>query len=145
MLRHTCFFLCAFLATSTFAQNKDITDLKKINEDWLHSYITRDPATMNKIFADDFILINPKGAKWRKADVINNLSKQETVSVNADSVDVRLLNDNTAIITAYCSMVLKVDGKDVHAKNCYQDVYLKRKNEWQVVAAHVTLLEFAGK
>jgi hypothetical protein len=33
-----------------------------------------------------------------------------------------------------------VDGKDITGKNCYQDVYIKRKGRWVAIAAHVTLL-----
>ena len=92
------------------------------------------------ILAEDFILISPNGSKWTKQAMINNLEKQELISINIDSVNTRLLTENTAILTAYTSFVMKIDGKNVDAKNCYQDVYLKRKNRWQAVSAHVTLL-----
>jgi len=122
------------------AQNKDIQELTKLNHDWLQSYSTKDSATLNKIFAEDFVLISPNGTKMKKTDIINNLYKQETVSVNIDSIDVRLLTENTGLITAYITFILKDNGKDVIGKNCYQDVYIKRKGKWMAVAAHVTLL-----
>jgi len=140
MLKQFFFALMTLIVANASAQDKDIRKLTKLNEDWLHSYITKDPATFNKIFADDFILISPNGTKVTKAGMINNLGNQETVSVNIDSVNVRLITENAAIITAYASFVLKMDGKDVSGKNCYQDVYVKRKDEWQAVSAHVTLL-----
>ena len=137
------FLLPVLLTTilqNAFSQNKDIEELTRLNEDWLNSYQKKDAATLNKIFADDFVLISPKGTKMTKRDIIDNLDKQETVSINIDSVSVHLLTNDVGLITAYTTFVLKVDSKEVTGQNCYQDVYIKRKNKWVAVAAHVTLL-----
>jgi hypothetical protein len=125
---------------NTFSQNKDIEELTRLNQDWLNSYHKKDTATLNKIFAYDFVLISPKGAKMTKRDIIDNLNKQETVSINIDSIDVHLLTQNVGLITAYTTFVLKIDDKEITGQNCYQDVYIKRKDKWFAVAAHVTLL-----
>ena len=137
------FLLPVLLSTilqNAFSQNKDIEELTRLNQDWLNSYQKKDAATLNKIFADDFLLISPKGTKMTKRDIIDNLDKQETVSINIDSVSVQLLTNDVGLITAYTTFVLKVDSKEVTGQNCYQDVYIKRKNKWVAVAAHVTLL-----
>jgi len=128
------------IIANAFAQDRDVQELAKLNRDWLHSYVTKDSTMLAAILAEDFILISPNGSKWTKQAMINNLEKQELISINIDSVNTRLLTENTAILTAYTSFVMKIDGKNVDAKNCYQDVYLKRKNRWQAVSAHVTLL-----
>ena len=95
---------------------------------------------MEKIFADDFVLISPKGIKMTRRDIIDNLNKQETVSINVDSINVQLLTNEVGLITAYTTFVLKINGKDMTGQNCYQDVYIKRNGKWSAVAAHVTLL-----
>jgi uncharacterized protein (TIGR02246 family) len=123
-----------------FSQNKDIEDLTKLNQDWLNSYPKKDSVTLAKIFADDFVLISPKGVKMTKRDILGSLEKQETVSVTIDSINVRLLTNEVALITAYTTFVLRIDGKDLTGQNCYQDAYVKRKGKWRAVAAHVTLL-----
>jgi uncharacterized protein (TIGR02246 family) len=125
---------------NAFSQHNDIKELTKLNQDWLNSYSTKDTATLAKIFADDFVLVSPKGVKMTKHDIISNLDKQETVSINIDSIDVRLLTKEVGLITAYTTFVLKIDGEDMTGQNCYQDLYIKRKNKWVAVAAHVTLL-----
>jgi uncharacterized protein (TIGR02246 family) len=132
--------LVGFACASSFCQNKDIETIKKLNSEWLKAYVTKDSHTLSTIFADDFILINPIGGKVTKADAIGNLHRQETLSVKIDSVDVRLVTENVGILTAYTTFVLKIDGKEVPGRNCYQDVYLKRKNNWLAISAHVTLL-----
>lgn len=133
-------FLLTMVFPTAFSQNKDVEALTKLNTDWLASYSTKDTATLEKIFADDFVLISPIGSKMTKNDILTNVGRQETVSIKVDSIDVRLLAKDVGLITAYTTFVLKVEGKEVTGRNCYQDVYVKRKNKWQAVAAHVTLL-----
>ena len=61
-----CFFLPAaalFLSTLVMAQKNDIATLEKLNYSWLAAYPKRDTAILSKILADDFILVNPAGAK----------------------------------------------------------------------------------
>lgn len=133
-------FLLTVIYQTAFSQDKDVAALTKLNSRWLASYPTKDRATLTEIFADDFVLISPSGAKMTKQDIISNLEKQETVSINVDSLDVRLLTKEVGLVTAYTTFVLKVEGKEVSGKNCYQDVYVKRKGKWMAVSAHVTLL-----
>lgn len=123
-----------------FSQAKEIEELTNINQDWLNSYPKKDAATLNRIFAEDFVLVSPKGTKLSKTNILANLDKQETVSVKIDSVDVKLLTQDVGLVTAYTTFVLKIDGKETEGQNCYQDVYVKRRDKWQAVAAHVTLL-----
>lgn len=140
-IRIICAVLTLFGQT-VFSQSKDIESLKNLNRDWINSYPTKDAATLDKIFADDFVLISHKGTKMTKKDIINNLDKQVTISAKIDSVDVKLLTDNVGVVTAYTTFVLKSDGKEMTGQNCYQDIYVKRKGKWVAVNAHVTLLSF---
>ena len=130
------------VSQTCFSQSKDIEILKNLNKDWINSYPTKDSMTLNRIFADDFVLINHRGARMTKKDIISNLDKQETLSTNIDTVDVKLLADNVGVVTAYTTFVLKSDGKEMTGQNCYQDIYVKRKGKWMAVMAHVTLLSF---
>lgn len=77
-----------------------------------------------------------------KNDVIQNLHLQQTVSASIDSIDIHLLTRDVGLVTAYTTFALNVEGKKMTGQNCYQDVYVKRKNKWLAVAAHVTLLNF---
>lgn len=132
--------LLTFICQTVFSQSKDIEIISNLNKNWLDSYVTKDSATLNRIFAPDFVLISPTGSKMTKKSVIDNLQKQETVSVNLDSVDVKLLTADVGVVTAYITFVLKTDDKEMKGQNCYQDVYVKRKRKWIAVMAHVTLL-----
>ena len=125
-----------------FAQNNDEITLKKLNADWIASYVTRDTAKMGRIFGDDLILVNPSGKKFHKKDILKSVINpgQKYLSTHVDSVDVRLFG-NIGIINAKTTATVKADKKTTISKVCYMDIYEKRKGRWYAVAAHVTLLD----
>jgi len=133
--------LLLFYSSFSFAQSNDVEALKKLNEDWIHSYPGKDTATLSKIFADDMIMITPNGTRMsKKEQLINTASPgQQIESANVDSVEVRLLG-NVGLVMAKASFVSKAGGKEMTGQTCYLDVYEKRNGKWVAVAAHVTLL-----
>ncbi len=138
------FLLAALLSFATVlsAQNKDEVVLKKLNESWINAYPNRDTATLNRILAADFILINPAGTKMTKAAVLHNtaFSQNQILTAKVDTVEVRLLHD-VGIVNAKASFTFKSGDKETSGKTCYMDVYEKRAGKWVAVAAHVSSLE----
>ncbi len=122
-------------------QNNDIETLKKLNRDFLNSIVNRDTSTLSKILADDFLLINPGGMKRNKADNLSlALISNQKISVDIDSVEVRMLSVDVGLVTAWTNNKVEADNKETRFKICYQDIYMKRRNKWVAVAAHVSLL-----
>jgi ketosteroid isomerase-like protein len=133
-------FLISFSNHSS-GQNNDIEALKKLNRNFLNSIVNRDTGTLSKILADDFILINPGGIKRNKADNLSGaMVSNQKISVDIDSVEVRLLSGEVGLVTAWTNNKINADNKETKFKICYQDVYMKRRNKWVAVAAHVSLL-----
>jgi ketosteroid isomerase-like protein len=133
-------FLILFSNHSS-CQNNDIETLKKLNRDFLNSIVNRDTATLSNILADDFMLINPGGIKRNKADNLSSaLVLNQKISVDIDSVEVRMLSGEVGLVTAWTNNVIITEKDKSSFKICYQDVYMKRRNKWVAVAAHVSLL-----
>jgi uncharacterized protein (TIGR02246 family) len=139
LLVTSCSIFFCFLSRS---QNADIETIKKLNYDWLNAYPQKDTATLGKILADDFILINPTGIKQTRKDNLQNLLDPniETISVSFDSVEVRILSPSVAMLNAWANFTFKANGKQMTGKNCYEDIYIKRNGKWLAIAAHVTSL-----
>jgi uncharacterized protein (TIGR02246 family) len=133
--------LLVLVCQTVFCQSKDIEVIKKLNKDWINSYPTKDTVMLSRIFANDFALINHRGTKMTRKDILDNLHKQEITSAHIDSVEVKLLTKDVGVVTAYTTFVFNADGKKMTGKNCYQDIYVKRKEKWVAVNAHVTLLD----
>lgn len=125
-----------------FAQVDDSAVIKQMNTQWLQSYPKRDTAALSRILANDFIMISPTGKKLSKADILQNVltPDQQIINVSIDSTDLQIVN-NVGLLTAYTSFVLKDKEKILKGKNCYSDVYIKRKGTWVAINAHATLLE----
>ena len=133
--------LLIFCSIRSSGQNSDIETLKKLNRDFLNSIVNRDTATLSKILADDFLLINPGGMKRNKADNLSGaLLSNQKISVDIDSVEVRMLSGEVGLVTAWTNNKIEADNKETKFKICYQDVYMKRRNKWVAVAAHVSAL-----
>ena len=124
-----------------FAQSKDAETIKKLNADWIASYVTRDTAKMGSIFGNDLVLVNPAGKKFHKKDILKGVMNpgQKYLSTHVDSAGVRLFG-TIGIINAKISATIKAKSKTTTSKVCYMDVYEKRNGRWYAVAAHVTLL-----
>jgi ketosteroid isomerase-like protein len=130
-----------FFCLDCFAQSDDIETLKKLNHDWISSYLTKDTATMGKIYADDMILINPSGKAFNKKDLLRNLVSpgQGYLSAKVDTVSVRLAG-NIGLVNAQATVVDRAGGKTNTITTCYLDVYEKRNGRWYAIASQVTLL-----
>ncbi|MCF2505674.1 nuclear transport factor 2 family protein [Dyadobacter sp. CY107] len=131
-----------FYIAPALAQVDDSAVIKQMNTQWLQSYPKRDTAALSRILANDFIMISPTGKKLSKADILQNVltPDQQIINVSIDSTDLQIVN-NVGLLTAYTSFVLKDKEKILKGKNCYSDVYIKRKGTWVAINAHVTLLE----
>jgi uncharacterized protein (TIGR02246 family) len=136
-------FLLAFgTCRLSFGQSDDQEMLKKLNQEWLNSIISRDTVALGNILADDFVMITPAGTKNSKKDNLETAASRSVrvSSVTIDSVDIRLISNDLGIVTAWTHFVFNVDSKETRGRNCYQDIYQKRNGKWVAIAAHVTLL-----
>jgi ketosteroid isomerase-like protein len=133
--------LAVFCATG-FSREGDSETLKKLNRAFLDALVNKDSASLCNILADDFLLINPGGVKITKADNLATLRlpNQRVISIDVDSIQVRLLTADVGLVTVWTNSIVEADGKKAVLKICYQDTYLKRNKNWKAVAAHVTLL-----
>jgi uncharacterized protein (TIGR02246 family) len=134
-------FLILF-SMKSFGQAGDMETIKKLNEDWFHSIQIKDSSILSNILADDFVMVNAGGATKNKHDNLMTVVSPgiEIISSRFDSVKVRLITPDVAILSAWASFSMKENGKTTNGKNCYQDIYMKRKNKWVAVSAHVTWL-----
>jgi ketosteroid isomerase-like protein len=132
--------LILFISFNSSAQQTDSSIVSQLNRNWIASYATRDTVTMQQILADDFIMINPKGSKLSRTDVISNVGLKEiSVTATIDSASVRIFGQ-TALVVAYTHFTIRSKDQTSQGSNCYSDLYIKRKGKWKAVAAHVTVL-----
>lgn len=141
-MKHTLsFILFAIISLTVSGQNKDVDELKKLNEAWIGSYPKKDTITLSKILAGDFFLINPSGAKISKSQLLNSAVNSPLIAAQVDNAEVRMISQNVALVIAKASFKHIEGGKEISGQTSYMDVYEKRNGRWVAVAAHVTSLK----
>jgi ketosteroid isomerase-like protein len=117
------------------AQSDAEQKLKRLEDEWLNSYLRGDKQTFVRIVADDFTRTDESGKFATKAEELA-LVQAPPASVNASltnqDMQVRVYG-KAAIVTG--RIVSKVQG-GLNFQSRFTDTFIKREGRWQVVARH---------
>src|SRR6266566_6749915 len=101
-----------------------------------------DAATMDRILADDFILVTGRGKVYNKADLLKSARDQDAVYEHQEETEqsVRVWGD-TAVITAllWASGKGAQDGKMFDYKLWFSDTYMRTSGGWRYVFGQASL------
>lgn len=101
-----------------------------------------DADTMDKILADDFVLVVGNGTTYNKADLINgarakNVTYEQQVEID-NSQKVRVWGD-TAVVTAKLWIKGKQGDKSFERKLWFSDTYVRTKSGWRYAFGQASL------
>jgi ketosteroid isomerase-like protein len=98
-----------------------------------------DVKTMDRILADNFVLVSGLGRTQTKADLLKESSSGSYVYEHQEDSDrtVRVWND-TAVVTALLWVKGAEDGKPFEHKVWFSDVYVRTPQGWRYVFAQVS-------
>lgn len=99
-----------------------------------------DAATMDRILADDFVLVTGRGVVYTKADLLRDArSKTEVYQRQEDSQqNVRVWGD-TAVVTALLSVKGASGGKPIEYQLWFSDTYVRTPKGWRYVFGQASL------
>jgi ketosteroid isomerase-like protein len=99
-----------------------------------------DAATMDRILADDFVLVTGRGKVFTKADLLESARKKETLYERQEELEqtVRVWGD-TAVVTALLWIKGTRGGKPVDYKLWFSDTYVRTKNGWRYALGQASL------
>ena len=127
--------LCASVVVVRGQQStQDAKSYIKLSEQqWAEASMKRDTATVERILADDFVGLDPRGTFFRKSEELASVSKNEGdyVFAKGDEVDVRFYGD-TAVARGSESWKRR-NGE--RGRYVWTDTWIRRDGKWQVVAA----------
>ena len=100
---------------------------------WAESVATGDPSVVERILADDFLGVDPKGRLYDKAKMIADTrnAQQYFVSNRLNEVKVRFYGD-TAIAQGDESWERRSGER---GRFVWTDTWIRRNGRWQIVAA----------
>jgi len=100
-----------------------------------------DAATMDRILADDFVLVTGRGKAFTKADLLNEARQKSRVYAHQEELEqkVRVWGD-TAVVTALLWIQAKEsDGKTSDYKLWFSDTYVKTPGGWKYVFGQASI------
>lgn len=99
-----------------------------------------DAATMDRILADDFVLVTGSGKTYTKADLLEEARSGQTIYEHQDdsSQTVRLWGD-TAVITARLRAKGAENGKPFEYTLWFSDTYVRTPAGWRYVFGQASL------
>jgi ketosteroid isomerase-like protein len=113
--------------------------VRKQLENWLDALKRGDMAALNRIIADDFMIIGAEGTVRSKdedlAPIKSGALKFE--SLTTEGVRVFVYGD-TAVVTGIGIYKGNFKGRAVNIRERFFDVYQRRKGQWKVVASRST-------
>jgi ketosteroid isomerase-like protein len=99
-----------------------------------------DAATMDRILADDFVLVTGRGTVQTKADLLKEARDRINIYERQDDSQqkVRVWGD-TAVVTALLWAKGTSDGKAFEYKLWFSDTYVRTPKGWRYVFAQASL------
>jgi ketosteroid isomerase-like protein len=99
-----------------------------------------DPAEMDRILADDFVLVTGRGKAFNKADLLATARNKEIVYEHQEDTNqtVRVWGD-TAVVTALLWIKGTQGGQPIERKLWFSDTYVRTKDGWKYAFGQASL------
>jgi len=99
-----------------------------------------DAATMDRILADDFVLVTGRGKTYAKEDLLKDARARKTTYEHQEELEqtVRVWGD-TAVVTALLWVKGAEDGREFDYKLWFSDTYVRTPKGWRYVFGQASL------
>lgn len=119
--------------------NNGLTEIKRLNQQWMQSYVKRDIAFLEQYLADDYMSTFPDGTILDKKGEIESLKSGEIAlaQMTASEMNVRRYGE-AAVITGRSTIKANVKGKEISGEYRFTDIWIRRGDRWLAVGSQVT-------
>ena len=116
--------------------------IRKQSKDWSKAILTKNASILERIWASDFIYVQPSGRRFNKAEGIadmKNSTDQLTSSV-VSSIDVRVYRGGTVAVDIgeYKEVGHDKDGQPFAREARFTNVWVLNEGHWQCVSGHAS-------
>jgi len=141
LLLISSFVFCAVYPSA--AQTKADPAASKITAleaKWNDAYKRNDPAGMEALLADDFIITIEDGTTFSKSGYLAHTADSELRVQISDMTDLRVrVHGTLAIVTGAYHEKGTSKGKGYESHDRFTDVWIKGNSGWQVIASHYSI------
>jgi ketosteroid isomerase-like protein len=116
-------------------------ELLALETSWDDALVQKDRAALDRIIADDFVLIAADGQLANKRRLLETIVSPDLQldAFKTEDVLVRVYGE-VAILTGYFRQTGSFKNSRFASTSRYTDVYVKRDGRWQAVSAQATAL-----
>lgn len=130
----------ALLNTASASSVDDQKAVAALDTEYQAAVKRNDADTMDRILADDFVLVTGSGKTYSKADLVDDAKAGTTVYEHQEDTDqtVRVWGD-TAVVTAKLWEKGTAKGKAFDHTLWFSDVYVRTPSGWRYVFGQSSL------
>ena len=135
--------LGVLVAVPTYAQARNATEREVIKASQLldeASLIKKDRATMERLYADDYMYVHSNGTVLNKAqEIAESMSPDQAWTAHkSDELKVRVFG-NVAVVTGLSTLTGSAKGY-VSGPRRFTEVWVRRNARWQEIGGQSTLV-----
>jgi len=136
--------ICGLVAgtgsVQTASREEDAAAVSALDKEYQAAVKRNDAATMDRILADDFVLVTGRGQTFTKADLLRDARNKTSVYEQQDEIEqkVRVWGD-TAVVTALLWIKSTSGGKTSERKLWFSDTYVRTAKGWRYVLGQASL------
>jgi Domain of unknown function (DUF4440) len=115
-------------------------ELTQFNQRWIQAWLDKDPATVERLMADDYVYVTPTGLAQDRAAILHIIRSPgyRLRRWNQSNLVVRMLGDNAAVIRLRGQGEGEFEDKPFKQDQACMRVCARVRGEWQVVAEQCT-------
>lgn len=124
-------------------QNSVEQDLRRLENEWLSSYLRGDKQTFDRIVADDFTGTDESGKvrdKAQERELVQPQPNPTGVTLTNEDVQIRIYGETAVVTGRIVSKVQSGGQSSINFQSRFTDTFLKRQGRWQIVARHYSRL-----
>ena len=129
---------------ATKAPSSDVTTIAAtvagLDTEYQAAVKANDAATMDRILADDFVLVTGRGKTYNKADLLSQARNKSATYERQDELEqkVRVWGD-TAVVTALLWIKGESDGKPLDYKLWFSNTYIRTPSGWRYILGQASI------
>ena len=135
--------LASLAALASGATNTEEIEkiVAKLDTEYQAAVKANDAAAMDRILADDMVLITGRGSVFTRADLLKDARDKSTIYEKQDELEqkVRVFGDHTAVVTALLWIKGTSEGKTSDRKLWFSDTYVKTPKGWRYVLGQASI------
>jgi len=120
------------------AQSSEEQQVRKSIDEQYKAVVDKDAATLNRLYADDYMRIGTSGETLSKAEVIKILVGGDFTVTHTELSDLKFrLYGDVAVVTGVSTFTGMLKGEDAQTHNDrFTQVWVKRNGGWQMTLQH---------